>query len=554
LPNATRVREEVTLGGQHAHEVGGDAGGDRSSSAEGVSGESASGSTVSLWLATAPAPDRPALAGDLDVDVCVVGAGIAGLSTAYELALAGRQVVVIDQARVGDGMTGRTTAHFSNAFDDRYFEVERMHGERAARLVAESHTRAIDRAEEIATAEGIDCGLERLDGWLFVPPGEDRGVLEKERDAARRAGLGEVEIEPRAPLEHDTGPALRFPDQMQLHPLEYLAGLARAIERRGGRIHAGTRAMRVEGGASARVECADGPVIRARSIVVATNTPFNDRTVIHTKQAPYQTYVIGVLVPRGSVARALYWDTLDPYHYVRLHSPRGSSLQEVLIVGGEDHKTGQEEHPRERWDRLERWTRAMFPRSGAVVHRWSGEVMEPVDALAFIGRNPLDADNVYVVTGDSGNGMTHGVIAGLLLAELIGGREHPWAELYDPSRRTLRALGEFAKENLNVAARYGEWLKRGDVADASEIPRGEGAIVRHGLGARAVHKDERGVVHELSAVCTHLGCLVGWNSAEKTWDCPCHGSRFDLEGRVIHGPARSDLAKPSHEGERRSTA
>jgi Rieske Fe-S protein len=227
----------------------------------------------------------------------------------------------------------------------------------------------------------------------------------------------------------------------------------------------------------------------------------------------------------------------------------------VLVVGGEDHKTGQEEHPEERWGRLESWTRGLFPHAEAVLHRWSGEVMEPVDALAFIGRNPLDRDNVYVVTGDSGNGMTHGVIAGLLIADLIGGRENPWAEVYDPARRTLRSIGRFAKENLNVAARYGEWLQRGDVADVSDIPRGEGAVLRRGLEARAVFVDEHGRAHERSAVCTHLACLVGWNAAEKTWDCPCHGSRFDTEGRVIHGPARADLARPAREGEeRRSSA
>jgi len=404
-----------------------------------------SGDSMPLWLAT-EVPVAPRLLADASADVCIVGAGIAGLSTAYELARRGRSVIVIDMARLGEGMTGRTTAHFSNAFDDRYFEVERVHGAEAARLVAQSHSAAIERTAEIAEHEGIACDLERLDGWLFAPPGGAH-VLEHELTAARRAGLSNVELVARAPLEFDTGPALRFRDQLQLHPVKYLAGLVRAIVRCGGRVHANTKATSIHGGSAAAVRTHSGATIRARAVVVATNTPFNNLTVMHTKQAAYQTYVIAAEVPRGSVHRGLFWDTLDPYHYVRLQTVgEGHNARDLLIVGGEDHKTGQEEHPETRWSNLARWMHDVFPRSGAVEYRWSGEVMEPVDALAYIGRNPADDDNVYIVTGDSGNGMTHGVIAGMLLSDLIEGRPNPWAEIYDPSRKTLRTLGVFAKE------------------------------------------------------------------------------------------------------------
>jgi glycine/D-amino acid oxidase-like deaminating enzyme/nitrite reductase/ring-hydroxylating ferredoxin subunit len=501
---------------------------------------SESGNSVSPWLATVPAPDLPPLSADAEADVCVIGAGIAGLSCAYELASAGRSVIVIDQARFGDGQTGRTTAHLVNALDDRYFELERLHGEDGARLAAESHTTAIARVARIAAEERIECELERLDGWLFAPQGEPHDLLERELEACRKAGLSGVALLPRAPIAFDTGPALRFPDQMQLHPLAYLAGLTRALLRRGAHLHAHTQALSIKGGKDAHVVTAGGPVIRARHIVVATNTPFNDRVVIHTKQAAYQTYVIGARIPAGAVARGLYWDTLDPYHYVRLAPAAGGD--ELLIVGGEDHKTGQEAHPEERWQRLELWTRRVFPEIVAVEHRWSGQVMEPVDGLAFIGRNPLDDDNVFVATGDSGNGMTHGVIAGLLISALIGGSEHPWTKLYDPSRRTLRAAGAFTRENLNVAKEYTAWIEPGDKAGVADVPRGGGALVRRGLKLFAVHVDEGGRLHECSAVCPHLGCIVQWNGAEKTWDCPCHGSRFDTDGRVIHGPAVSGLA------------
>ena len=501
------------------------------------------GEPLPLWLATAELPAVPRLETDATAEVCIVGAGIAGMSVAYELARKGHSVVVIDRARPGEGMTGRTTAHFSNAFDNRYFHVERTHGVGTTRLVAESHTAAIERVAHIARDEAIACDLERLDGWLFTPD-RDPEMLREELEAALRAGLTGIELLPRAPLDRDTGPALRFPDQLQLHPLSYLRGLVRAVLHLGGRIHGDTQAVSIEGGKDARVHTAFGPTIHARWIVVATNTPFNNRTVMHTKQAAYQTYVLAADVPRGSVQRALYWDTLERYHYARLHTVgSGTIARELLIVGGEDHKTGQEHHAEQRWASLERWMRALFPQAGAIEYRWSGEVMEPVDALAYIGRNPMDHDNVLVVTGDSGNGMTHGVIAGMLLTDLIEGRWNAWSEIYDPSRKTLRTLGVFARENLNVAREYGEWLKPGEVRGPEDVPPGEGALVRRGLKMHAVFVDTDGHAHEMSAVCPHLGCVVQWNGAEKTWDCPCHGSRFTAEGRALHGPANRDLAR-----------
>ena len=506
--------------------------------------ESDSGETTSVWMATVSTASESALAEDARADVCVVGAGIAGMTTAYLLAREGKSVIVIDDGPVGGGMTGRTTAHLVNALDDRYFELERLHGERGARLAAESHTAAIERVETIVTEEKIDCDFERLDGYLFVPPGDAKKILDDELEAAHRAGLTAIEKVERAPLaDYDTGPALRFPRQAQFHPLKYLAGLARAIKRDGGRIYTNTHASKIEGGRVARVETTGGAVVTSDSVVVATNTPVNDRFAIHTKQAAYLTYVIAARVPSGSVTKALYWDTPDPYHYVRLQTVgRGEDAYDLLISGGEDHKSGQADDAGRRFAALERWTRARFP-VGDVEYRWSGEVMEPVDSLAFIGRNPSDEENVFIATGDSGNGMTHGTIAGILNTDLIMGRENEWATLYEPSRKTLRALPEFASENLNVAAQYADHLTPGEVDSTDEIGRGEGAIVRRGLKKVAVYRDEAGATHELSAVCTHLGCVVDWNSLEKTWDCPCHGSRFDASGRVINGPANSDLAR-----------
>ena len=332
----------------------------------------------------------------------------------------------------------------------------------------------------------------------------------------------------------DSGPCLLFPRQGQFHPVKYLAGLAAAIQRDGGRIYTHTHADHVEGGVPGLIH-ARSRIVTADAIVVATNVPINDRLAIHPKQAPYMTYVIGARVPAGSLPRVLAWDTGDPYHYVRIH-------EDFLIVGGEDHKTGQAQNTPQRHARLEAWARSRFPMMGPLEFAWGGQVMETMDTLAFIGRNPMDHDNIFIVTGDSGMGLTHGTIAGILLTDLILGRGNPWAALYDPSRVTLRAAAEWAKENSNMALQYADWLTGGDVASADEIGRDAGAVMRRGLEKVAVYRDAGGALHEYSAACAHLGCIVHWNPAEKTWDCPCHGSRYDAHGRVISGPANRDLA------------
>jgi glycine/D-amino acid oxidase-like deaminating enzyme/nitrite reductase/ring-hydroxylating ferredoxin subunit len=509
--------------------------------------------TVSVWMKASPIPGNTPLTEDVSANVCVVGGGISGMSTAYLLLREGKSVVILEDGSLGGGQTERTTAHLSNAIDDRFVRIEEWHGEEGARLAAESHTAAIDKIEAIATHEKIECDFERLDGYLFAADPEHCEMLEQELSAARRAGLKHVEMVSRCPLpSFETGPCLRFPRQAQLHPRKYLAGLRIAILRMGGKIFTQTHAEKIESGPPTRIPTSEGPVVTAESVVVATNTPFNDFVTIHTKQASYLSYALAFGVPRGTVTKALYWDTLDAYHYVRLQSittelSAGDQLgdpntEELLIVGGEDHKTGQADNAEERYRRLEEWTRARFPISGGVRCRWSGQVLETIDGLAFIGRNPLDGPNVYIATGDSGQGMTHGTIAGMLITDLIMGRENKWADLYQPSRKTLKAAGRFVQENLNVAMQYGSWLTGGDVASFENIPAGSGAVVREGLSKVAAFRDEGGTLHQCSAVCPHLGCIVEWNNNESTWDCPCHGSRFDKQGKVICGPANTNLA------------
>ncbi len=496
------------------------------------------GRTDSLWMVNRPPLVPPSLPQDLRAEVCVIGAGIAGISTAYLLARAGKRVVVLEDGAIGGGETGRTTAHLPNALDDRYHELERLHGRDGARLAAASHAAAIDRIEGIVREERIDCEFERLDGYLFVPPGESAEILHTELEAARRAGVAGVELLDRVPnVSSSLGPCLRFPRQAQFHPLAYLSALVAAIEKTGSTVYGKTHVTAVEPGPPARITTDSGRTVTADFVVCATNTPVIDWLVIHSKQAAYRTFAIGARV-NGNVPLALYWDTGDPYHYVRLS-------RDVLIVGGEDHKTGQADDGDERLSRLASWTRERFP-VGPVEYRWSGQVMEPVDGLGYIGRNPGDKGHVFVATGDSGHGMTHGTIAGILITDLVLGRANEWERLYDPGRKSLKASPDYAKENLNVAAQYADYVTPGEVRSEAEIQPGSGAIVRQGLRKLAVYRDERGTLHHASAVCPHLGCIVQWNSLEQSWDCPCHGSRFGTDGRVLNGPALTGLDVKQH--------
>jgi len=406
----------------------------------------------------------------------------------------------------------------------------------------QSHAAAIDRIESIVRSERIDCDFERVDAFLFLAEGGDEEFLDDELAALHRAGMASTQKVQQGPLPFlRNKPCLHYRNQGQFHPLKYLRALIAAIARQGGWIFPHSHVDGIEGEAPARAKV--GPyLVTAESIVVATNSPVNDLVEIHTKQAGYMTYVVGARIPRNSVPHALFWDTEDPYHYVRVH-PGLDNDSDVLIVGGEDHKTGQAHDTTERHARLEAWARLRFPMMEQIEYTWAGQVMETIDGLGFIGRNPLDEDNVYIATGDSGMGMTHGTIAGMLLTDLILGRENPWAKLYDPSRKTLRALPRYAKEAANMAAQYADWLTDGDLGTAEEVAPGGGAVLRRGLTKVALYRDENGTAHYRSAVCPHLGGIVHWNESEKTWDCPCHGSRFDAFGHAINGPANSNLAR-----------
>ncbi|HEY2786161.1 MAG TPA: FAD-dependent oxidoreductase [Fimbriiglobus sp.] len=502
--------------------------------------------TIPIWSDPPTLPLAGSQLGDnAECDVCVVGAGIAGLTTAYRLSLEGKKVLVLEaRNEVGLGESAATSAHLSSVIDDRFDRIQKVRGPDAVRSAFESHAAAIDQVEATVTRECISCDFERVDGYLF--PGDDKGlnILEREAEVCRAASIPMEWVDSLPWMGLRTGPALRFADQAQFHPRKYLTGLARSVLTNGGKICTGTRVQLIEGGRRPTATTAEGRKISAGSIVIATNTPLNGDVGINSRLAAYTTYAIAAAVPRSTATAALFWDTLDPYHYVRFHQDEYG--QSFAIIGGEDHRTGQGQNWADSWIRLESWIRARFPFMGPIRYRWSGQVFETLDGLAYIGLDSSIGENVFLVTGDSGMGLTHGTIAGDVLTDLILGRENPWAWLYDPSRLPFGATGKFLRENVNSASQYFDWLTGGGI-DPADLSLGEGTVVRRGFSKLAVCRTYTGELCMLYATCPHYGGLVRWNEAEQTWDCPLHGSRFSADGKVLHGPATADLKPASIE-------
>ena len=511
-------------------------------------GDFTSGKNISNWIdSVSPIVFKP-LTENLDTDIVIIGGGIAGLSIAYCLTQAGKKVILIEDGFIGSGETGRTTAHIVTALDNRYYILENIFGEADTKLIAESHKAAIDFIENTVKKEKINCEFERLNGYLFLDPSDEKESLKKELEAASKAGIKVGEMDRVPGLLSDEGRCLCFSDQAQFHPMKYLKGLTYAIEQKGGKIFTESHASIINHNG---ITTKDGHTISANHVVVATNSPVNDKYAVNLKQTAFRTYVIGALIKKGSLAKALWWDTgnknsnpiFPPYHYVRLEAYNEDN--DLLISGGEDHQTGNENLSSNAEEKiyavLEDWTRKHFP-IGEIKYRWSGQVMEPMDSLAYIGRNPLDRDNVYIVTGDSGNGMTHCTIAGMLITDLITGKKNKWEKIYSPSRFTLKLSNHFFKEAMYTLMNF---LKRSpdhiDSVKLSAIKIGEGKIVDIEENRYGIFRDDENLLHIVSAKCTHLGCTITWNKDEQTWDCPCHGSRFTYKGKVINGPSNLDL-------------
>ncbi len=509
--------------------------------------EVTAGKHISYWTDSVSPDNYSPLKENFETDVVIVGGGLAGVSTAYCLARSGKKVVLVEDGNIGSGETGRTTAHLVTALDDRYYDLQKIFGEEKTRLIAESHRSAIDFVEEVVKTEAIDCGFERVNGFLFLHPSDKPDSLDKELEAAINAGV-QIELINEIPGLTEVKSGLRFLNQGQFHPLKFTDGVCKAIIRMGGKIYTGTHAAEIS---EQGIVTSDGFTVNAKHVVVATNSPVNNLFVTFGKQYAYRTYVIGALVAKGKLPKALWWDTGDfdsdpqvpPYHYIRVH-PYNDQF-DLLIAGGEDHPTGDISKTgvseQNRYKLVENWTRRHFP-IGEIIYRWSGQVMEPMDGVAFIGRNPHDKENIYIITGDSGNGMTHCTFAGLLITDLINGVENKFEKLYDPGRFSFSQIGSYLKHSIKDKISFlGQLPNFNDTSELDNLKNGEGRIVDMLEEKFGAYRDKDGRLSIVSAQCTHIKCSVAWNADELSWDCPCHGSRFTYDGKVINGPANVDL-------------
>jgi glycine/D-amino acid oxidase-like deaminating enzyme/nitrite reductase/ring-hydroxylating ferredoxin subunit len=499
------------------------------------------GESISFWSVDQVMPKFDTLAHDLTTEVCVVGGGIAGLTTAYLLMREGKKVCLLEGFEIASGQTNRTSGHISNVLGTRLYDLEKFHGANGPYIVLESHREAIQKIEDIVTNEKIDCEFEYVDAYLFADDEEADEVLDREFESCLRNGISDIQSVTSIPIaDFKITSALMFPKQAQFHPLKYLKRLTEILQAGEVEIFTHTMVSEVHGGNNSYVKTRSGFKVNCQSVVVATHSPVNDLLSIHTKQYAYRSYVICFRVPAGKSHKALYWDAKDPYHYLRFGRDEKG---EFLIVGGEDHKTGQEIRPEQCYLELETWARQKVPFVQEVLHRWSGQIMESMDGVGFLGRSSGDRNNVYVITGDSGNGLTHATLGAMIIVDQIMDRENVWSQFYSPSRISWRALPTYIQENSNAAAQYIDWLTPKSVADLDDIAEGEGDVYRDGTQMIAAYKDEVGNTYLYSAACPHLVGIVSWNSTEKSWDCPCHGSRFDCYGKVIEGPACQDLHK-----------
>ena len=497
--------------------------------------------TTPYWSTSTTFPQFAKLADNAETDVVVVGSGITGLTVAYLLAKAGKRVIVLERGRCAATDTGHTSAHLTMVTDTRLSDLVKGFGRTHAQAAWDAGLAAIAKIDDIVREHDIDAGFEWVDGYFHAPLDDDASDASEDlkADATLAGELGfDAEYLESVPLV--SRPGVRFADQARLHPRRYLAGVAKTFVALGGRIHEHSEADEFCG--DPRGVKANGYTVTCEDVVIATHNPLvglggmAGATLFQTKLALYTSYVIAGRVTRGVVPDALWWDTADPYQFVRVEPHRD---YDVVIFGGEDHKTGQAEDTQACYRHLEEQLRKIVP-NVELTHRWSGQVIETPDGLPYIGQS---ADHQYSATGYAGNGLTFGTVAGLIISDAILARSNPWAELFDPGRKALtRGLWDYVKENVD----YPYYLIRDRFAGAEAkslraVRRGQGKVIeRNGVNV-AAYRDTAGIVTLRSAICTHMGCTVGWNTAERTWDCPCHGSRFKPTGDVISGPAEAPL-------------
>lgn len=495
--------------------------------------------TTSHWLKTAVVPRFPSLDGDLTVDVAIVGAGITGITAAYLLRKAGLSVALIERGRCAQVDTGHTTAHLTAVTDLRLSEIQRRFGDATAKAVWDAGTTAIQLITNLVQTEDIACELHSCPGHLHAArPDEDPKSFQDDAKIAAELGIN-ASFTNSVPFFRV--PGVTFPNQALFHPRKYLAGLLHALNESDCHVFEETAAGEIDH----EIIHTPGGRIRYKHLVLATHNPLMGETgafkaaLFQTKLSLYTSYAIGARIPFGSVPEGCYWDTNDPYYYLRVHTAGGYYY---AIYGGEDHKTGQETDTPAVYRRLEEKMRQHLPHA-AIDSRWSGQVIETADGLPYIGAT---AAHQFVATGFAGNGMTFGTIGAMMAVDGILERPNPWKKIFDPHRKAFHGAWSYLKENKDYpVCLVRDHLAKPEVDSVREVGPGEGKVVRMNHQKVAAYRDPDGRLTLCSAICTHLQCVVGWNAAERTWDCPCHGSRFRPDGSVISGPAEEPLPRIS---------
>lgn len=491
---------------------------------------------ASYWQETSDAKRRYApLEHDLDVDVAVIGGGITGLTAAAELKAAGLRVAVLEGAEIGSGTSGYTSGHLDATTDLPLARMIADFGEIKAQAIAAGLRQAIDAIQQRSRRYG-GCEFRRVSSYQFTQSVEGLDALREQCSAARKLGYDSW-FTRNVPLPMPIVGAVETAHQGRVHVLRYLQQLAAEIDGNGCSVHENTSASPPTAGKPAVVETPSGKVT-AMAVFVATHSPFLGISQFEFRVFPYQSYVIAARV-EDDVADALYWDDADPYHYIRLASPTDPNL---IIVGGADHKTGQPGNEQDQFEILERYVRDRFL-VRAIEHRWSGQYFIPADGLPHVGRVPA-MEGVFLATGYSGTGLTWGTLAGMLVAHMIRGEKHPLESVLNPGRFTpIASANQVITENLDVVRRFIADRFTGDAPrEDAELAPGCGAIMNHHGRQVAAYRDPAGHLFRFSPVCSHAGCIVHWNEAEHTWDCPCHGGRFTAEGQRFAGPPPKDLA------------
>jgi glycine/D-amino acid oxidase-like deaminating enzyme/nitrite reductase/ring-hydroxylating ferredoxin subunit len=494
-------------------------------------------SSISIWKDKAEETSFAPLRNDITVDVAIVGGGITGLTAAYILSKAGKKVAVLEARKIGEGATGSSTGNlYCTIGSPGLHNVKSKFNEEKIKEVVESRAAAVDFIETVITDLSIQCDFKRVPWTLFAESEAGKSFVEKERKAAEEAGLT-VTQNFAIPIEVETGFTIK--KQAQFNPLEYVKALSKKIKSHDCSIYELTKVNDVTEGDTCTVSTAGGKVT-ASQVIMATHSP-KGVYAVHMNMGPYREYAVGVTLNGNYPSDGVWWDMLGQEHYsMRTYE---TSKGKILMVLGEMHKVGQKENNHECYDNLEKFLRERFD-VASVEFKWSAQQFKAADGIPYIGLSSGNA-KTYIATGFSADGLTYGTLASMIISDEILGKENKWSKTYDASRITpLASAKEFIKENVNVAFEFvKDRFTKDDAKEFGEVANGEGKVMEVDGKKCGVHRDSTGKLHVVSAICTHMGCINHWNEVEQSWDCPCHGSRFSIDGEVLEGPAYAALRK-----------